>query len=194
MNETIQCKATTADLVALARDFAIAHGHAAWDATEDSWRDDQTGQWVDGVSWIAPGAHALIRLRITVLGAGLTEVAGQIADAGDLQQPIDPRAEAELAGVLAAIRSRYGRPSGEDAARRGAPRLDQREDRDIMKEELREYLRMYIIQGQSQEVAASLTGKKRSTLERYRRTWPEIENEIRREAEERQARLVRRRD
>ncbi len=60
-----------------------------------------------------------------------------------------------------------------------------------MEGELRKYLRYYLENGNSRDEAAQLVGKARSTLERYRETWPEIEAEIKREIETRLVRKVR---
>ncbi len=65
----------------------------------------------------------------------------------------------------------------------GAPRLADLEKgdprREVMENELRKYLRYRLaIPPKGADEAAQLVGKSRTTLERYRETWPEIEAEV----------------
>jgi hypothetical protein len=83
----------------------------------------------------------------------------------------------------------------EDASKIGAPKLTELEDGDpraeSMKGDLRKYLRYHLGRNHhTQTKAAQLVGKARTTLERYRKTWPEIEVEIKREIEGQKVRKV----
>ena len=73
----------------------------------------------------------------------------------------------------------------EDAPKIGAPRLAELDDAQATakKNKLREYLRLILRprDPQKKEVAAGQVGLARTTLDRYRRTWPEIEAEVKQE-------------
>ena len=69
-----------------------------------------------------------------------------------------------------------------DAPKIGAPRLAELDDAQatVKKNKLREYLRLILRprDPQKKDVAAGQVGLARTTLDRYRRTWPEIETEV----------------
>ena len=70
-----------------------------------------------------------------------------------------------------------------DAPKIGAPRLANLEKGDprrkVMENELRKYFRYRLaIPPKGADEAAQLVGKSRTTFERYRETWPEIEAEV----------------
>ena len=72
-----------------------------------------------------------------------------------------------------------------DAPKIGAPRLAELDDAQATakKNKLREYLRLILRprDPQKKDVAAGQVGLARTTLDRYRRTWPEIEAEVKQE-------------
>lgn len=82
----------------------------------------------------------------------------------------------------------------EDAPKIGAPKLTELDDAQAegKKEKLREYLRLILRtrDPQGKDVAAGMVGPARTTLNRYRRAWPEIEAEIKREIEAQKVRKV----
>ena len=73
----------------------------------------------------------------------------------------------------------------EDAPKIGAPRLAELDDAQATakKNKFREYLRLILRprDPQKKDVAAGQVGLARTTLDRYRRTWPEIEAEVKQE-------------
>jgi hypothetical protein len=104
----------------------------------------------------------------------------------------------DMPGVKVVSEGWSGRESKQtrDQPKIGAPKLSELDDGDprveVLKNELRQYLRYRLAKHpKSQDEAAQLVGKGRTTLERYRETWPEIEVEIKKEIEASLAQKVR---
>lgn len=104
--------------------------------------------------------------------------------------PLWEQIEAELTARGLVIDQAQEVDNGPMGARRLADLEPSEPRREVMEGELRKYLR-YFYGGKSREEAAQLVGRARSTLERYRQTWPGIEDEVRQEARARQTRTVR---